>query len=231
MESWRIFKTDAQPALPQTLLNRALRQTRKTAMTNKLLAEFLGTLFFCAVALLAGNGLPAAMALAALVYALGYLSGGHFNPAVSIAVWMRGQLDKSEMFRYLGAQVAGAVGAFILFKILSGDSIILKQDVPGFRIFVGELCFTFLTAFTFLHVRTARQQLGNAYFGAAIGLSHLAGVSALSRLGMGACNPSLGLAFVLAGYVPAWMILVYLITGVLGGALATVLYRILNPND
>lgn len=200
-------------------------------MTNKLLAEFLGTFFFCAVALLAGNGLPAAMALAALVYALGYISGGHFNPAVSIAVWMRGQLDKSEMFRYLGAQVGGAIGAFILFKILSGDTTILKQDLPGFRIFLGETTFTFLTAFTFLHVRTARQQLGNAYFGAAIGLAHLAGASALGRLGVGACNPALGLAFVLAGYVPAWMILVYLITGVLGGALATVLYRILNPND
>ena len=199
---------------------------------QKLLAEFLGTFFFCAVALLSGNPLAAGCALAVLVYALGYLSGGHFNPAVSVAVWLRGQIDRGEMLRYAAVQAAGAVAAFLLYQVLVGGvGPGLRGDAPGFRVFLGETFFTFLTAFTFLHVRTARQQLGNAWFGAALGMSHYAGASALGRLTIGACNPALGLAFALAGYVPGWMILIYLTAGVIAGAAAAVVYRLLNPND
>ena len=197
----------------------------------KLLAEFLGTFFFCAVALLSGNPLAAALALAALTYALGYISGGHFNPAVSVAVWMRGQLDRGEMLRYLAAQALGAVSGFLLYKLLGGSIPTKPLEGALWRTFMGETCFTFLVAFTFLHVRTARQQLGNGYFGAAIGLAHYAGASALGRVTAGSCNPALGIAFVLAGYGPAWMILVYLVTGLIGGAAAAILYRLLNPND
>ena len=91
--------------------------------------------------------------------------------------------------------------------------------------------YIFLVAFTFLHVRTARQQLGNAYFGAAVGLAHYAGASSIARISAGACNPALGLAFVLAGLVPGWMILIYLLAGLIGGGAASVFYRMLNPND
>lgn len=199
---------------------------------NKLLAEFLGTFFFCAVALLSGNPLAAAGTLAVTVYALGYVSGGHFNPAVSLAVWLRGQLDKGEMLRFWGAQAAGAVTAFLIYKLLgSSHDVIRKLETPAFRALLGETGFTFLVAFTFLHVRTARQQLGNAYFGAAVGLAHYAGASSIARLSAGACNPALGLAFVLAGLVPGWMILIYLLAGLIGGGAASVFYRMLNPND
>ena len=121
---------------------------------NKLLAEFLGTFFFCAVALLSGNPLAAAGALAVTVYALGYVSGGHFNPAVSLAVWLRGQLDKGEMLRFWGAQAAGAVTAFLIYKLLgSSHDVIRKLETPAFRALLGETGFTFLVAFTFLIFR------------------------------------------------------------------------------
>ncbi len=199
---------------------------------NKLLAEFLGTFGFCAVALLSGSPLAAAAALAGAVYALGYISGGHFNPAVSVAVWLRGQLDKWEMLRYAAAQMLGAVAAFLLFRILAGGAVtVANTGGPWFPVFFGETFFMGFTAFVFLHVRTARQQLGNTWFGGAVGMSHYAGASALSRFSAGACNPALGFAFALAGQVPAWMIPVYLLAGVLAGAAAAVAYRILNPND
>jgi aquaporin Z len=199
---------------------------------NKLLAEFLGTFGFCAVALLSGSPLAAAAALAVAVYALGYISGGHFNPAVSVAVWLRGQLAKGDMLRYAAAQMFGAVTAFLLFKILSDGALtVAKTGVPWFPVFLGETFFMGFTSLVFLHVRTARQQLGNTWFGAALGMSHYAGASALNRISAGACNPALGLAFALAGLVPAWMIPVYLLAGVLAGAAAAIAYRILNPND
>lgn len=198
----------------------------------KLLAEFLGTLFICAVALLAGNFLAVALAVAAMTYALGYLSGGHFNPAISMAVWLRGQLDKQDMLRFAAAQAAGAVGAFLLFKILHGpEAGLTAAQVPWFRGLIGESIFTFLVAFTWLHVRTARQQLGNAHYGVAVGMAHFAGASSLARLSAGACNPAIGLALVLGGAVQGSMIVVYLLSGLIGGAAAAVVYRILNPND
>ena len=131
-----------------------------------------------------------------------------------------------------GAQAAGAVTAFLIYKLLgSSHDVIRKLETPAFRALLGETGFTFLVAFTFLHVRTARQQLGNAYFGAAIGLAHYVGASSIARLSAGACNPALGLAFVLAGLVPGWMILIYLLAGLIGGGAASVFYRMLNPND
>lgn len=201
-------------------------------MNKPLFAEFLGTFFFCTIALLSSNPLAAAVALAALVYALGYLSGGHFNPAVSMAVWVRGQLDKEEMLKYCAAQAAGGVAAYVCYVVLvenAGETV--KLQVPWFRAFLGETLFTFLVAFIFLHVRTARQQMGNSFSGTAIGMAHYAGASALGRLSVGACNPALGLAFVLAGKVPSWMLIIYLAAGLIAGGGAAITYRLLNPND
>lgn len=200
---------------------------------NKLFAEFTGTFFFCSVALLSGSPLSAGLALAVLVYSLAYISGGHFNPAVSIAVWLRGQMDRTEMLKYLGVQFGGGVAAFLLYKILSGASITVQGlEVPAFfRAFLAETCFTFFIAFAYLHVRTARQQAGNVHYGAVIGLAHAAGAGAIYRISAGACNPALGLAYVISGWVSPTMILVYLGAGLIGGAGAAVAYRILNPND
>lgn len=200
---------------------------------NKLLAEFTGTFLFCSVALLTGNPLSAGLALAALVYALAYLSGGHFNPAVSIAVWLRGQMDKSEMLKYVAVQAGGGLAASLLWVMLSDASVpVHSPQIPAsFRAFLGETCFTFFIAFAYLHVRTARQQLGNVHYGAVVGMAHAAGSAAIFRLSAGACNPALGLALVLSGWVSPAMIVVYLLSGLIGGAAAAVAYRLLNPND
>jgi aquaporin Z len=199
---------------------------------NKLFAEFLGTFFFCLVALMSGSAMAAAGALAAMVYALGYVSGGHFNPAVSLAVWMRGQLDRSEMLRFAGVQAAAAVAAVLMAGLLGHKAVSAGVvSFPWFRALVGETLFTFLVAFTWLHVRTARQVMGNTWFGIAVGWVHFAGASAIGHLSAGACNPALGLALVAAGHVPAWMVMIYLLAGLTGGAAAAVAYRLLNPND
>lgn len=198
---------------------------------HKLLAEFTGTLFFCTVALLAGNPLAAAGALAVLTYALGYVSGGHFNPAVSLAVWLRGQLDRADFLRYCAAQAAGAIAAVLLHRIFIQVPGITRLD-PGLVLSIsGETLFTFLAAFTFLHVRTARQQLGNQFYGLAAGLAWLAGNSSIARFSGGACNPALGLAMAGSGLVPAWMIAVYVTAGIVAGTAASIVYRLMNPND
>ena len=202
------------------------------AAMNKLFAEFLGTFLFCAVSLTAGNRMAEAGALAAMVYALAYVSGAHFNPAVSLAVWMRGQLERNEMFRYFGAQAAGALAAVLVAWVLRHDAgPVVAARYPWFRALLGECCFTFMIAFVYLHVRTARQAAGNTWFGIALGMAHFAGASALAAISGGACNAALGLSHVLSGAVYPGMIFVYALAAAAGGAAAAVAYRLLNPND
>lgn len=196
-------------------------------------AEFLGTFFFCLVALMAGTGLAAALALIAAMTALGYLSGGHFNPAISMAVWLRGQMEATTALRYAASQTAGALLAVGLHHLLADPAGPRAAAIRPIllRITAGEVLFTMAVAFVFLHVRTARQQPHSSMTAAAVGATHFAGSAALASLGAGACNPTLGLAWVLAGQVPPVFLFAYLLAAGLGGGGAIILYRLLNPDD
>ena len=105
---------------------------------KKLVAEFIGTLWLvlggCGSAVLAAGvdnvgiglvGVSLAFGLTVLTgaYALGHISGGHFNPAVSLGLWMGGRFDKKDLLPYIGAQVlGGTLGAGILYLIVSSSS-------------------------------------------------------------------------------------------------------------
>ncbi|MES2705622.1 MAG: aquaporin [Verrucomicrobiota bacterium] len=213
---------------------------------NKLFGEFLGTLILCAVALVSRDPLAIAFALAIVIYSLGYLSGGHFNPAVSVAMWLRGKMGKTEMLRYFAAQFSGALGGFVAFKLLGGASGAGPAELlsgiaglppearpePAMSPFIaGEFFFTFLLASTALHVTTAKQLAGNQFYGAAIGLCMYVGSRCAGGFSIGAFNPALGLGLVLSGAVPFWYLFIYLLAGAAAGTAAATVYRLLNPND
>ena len=102
---------------------------------KKLVAEFIGTMWLvlggCGSAVLAAGvpdigiglvGVSLAFGLTVLTgaYALGHISGGHFNPAVSVGLWIGGRFDKKDLLPYIGSQVLGGVfGAAILYLIIS----------------------------------------------------------------------------------------------------------------
>jgi len=87
-------------------------------MMNKYLVEFLGTLFLMFVILATGNYLAIGAALAVAVLLGGAISGGAFNPAVSIALMYSGKMSRSDLIPYIVAQVAGALVAVELVKIV-----------------------------------------------------------------------------------------------------------------
>src|SRR6187455_1770096 len=107
-------------------------------LTKRLSAEFIGTLWLvlggCGTAVLAGQavgnaGIALAFGLTVLTgaYALGHISGGHFNPAVTFGLWAGKRFPANEILPYVAAQVIGAiVGAGIIYLIASGK--------PGFAI-------------------------------------------------------------------------------------------------
>jgi len=83
---------------------------------NKYLVEFLGTMFFLYVILATGSAIPIGLALAVAIMVGGKISGGNYNPAVSIMMVAAGKLPKSDLVPYIIAQVAGGLAALELFK-------------------------------------------------------------------------------------------------------------------
>jgi aquaporin Z len=105
-------------------------------MVRKLGAEFLGTFWLtfggCGAAVLAagfpqlgigfvGVSLAFGLTVLTMAYAVGHISGGHFNPAVTLGLWSAGKFSAADIPGYIGAQVAGAVAAaFLLLLVASG---------------------------------------------------------------------------------------------------------------
>ena len=85
-------------------------------MINKLVAEFLGTMFFLYVILATGDAVAIGLALMAVIFILGKVSGGNFNPAVSVMLAMAGKLSMKELAPYVVAQIAGGLAALELYK-------------------------------------------------------------------------------------------------------------------
>ena len=85
-------------------------------MLNKLLAEFLGTMFFLYVILATGDAVAIGLALMIAIFVLGKVSGGNFNPAVSVMLAMAGKLSMKDLAPYVVAQVLGGLAALELYK-------------------------------------------------------------------------------------------------------------------
>ena len=83
---------------------------------NKLVAEFLGTMFFLYVILATGDAVAIGLALMAAIFIVGKSSGGHCNPAVSVAMAMAGKMNMKDLAPYILAQIAGGLAALELFK-------------------------------------------------------------------------------------------------------------------
>src|SRR6516164_6153774 len=142
---------------------------------NKYIAEFIGTFFLvltigCTV-IGAGAGVIAPLAIGAalmvMVYAGGHISGGHFNPAVTLAVFTRGRCETKDVIPYWIAQLlagaaAACAGVYLVGK--SGTPIEIK-NVP--IVFVAEFLFTFALAYVVLNSATSKDTANNSFYGLA----------------------------------------------------------------
>jgi aquaporin Z len=209
---------------------------------HRLVVEFIGAFFLVLVSGLtslqpaegqqAFAPLAVAGVLLCLTYAGAHLSGGHYNPAVSLAVWRRGKLSLADLPRYITAQVLGAAaGAFlaVYFKGESGPGGAEFFD-PG-RVILGEFLFTFLLAHTFLNVVAARGAHGGAFQGLAVGFAWLAGQYAIGPFSGAALNPALAVGaclMKLSGWETLWA---YLAPQLLAGLCAGLLFNAAHPRE
>jgi aquaporin Z len=168
-----------------------------------------------------------------MIFAGGHISGGHYNPAVTTAVFLRGRLPLADVPGYLIAQFAGGL-------LAAGVSLIAFDRRPDafaptgralVAAFVVELLFTFALAFVVLNVATSRSHPNNSFYGLAIGFTVLAGAVAVGGISGGVFNPAVALGGSVAGLLTWKMLPVYLVANLGGGALAAVAFNALNPGD
>ncbi len=213
-------------------------------MTPKLITEFVATFFLVLTigltVLIGSDFAPFAIAgvLMAMIYMGGHISGAHYNPAVTLAVWMRGKMPTSEVLPYMAVQVAAAILAAFVADTVTGDvlQVIPAEETGLGAFFLMEMLFTFALALVILNVATASGTAGNDFYGVAIGLVVLAGALAAGPISGGAFNPAVALGPALVDLIIGdgaslgglW---VYLVATFAGGALAAVAFKLMNPGD
>jgi aquaporin Z len=172
--------------------------------------------------------------LVALVFAGGHISGAHYNPAVSVAAYLRGRLPTRELLPYIAAQLVGAAAAAGVSRFVFGGGPGVAFDVSGKALaaaIVVELLVTFLLAFVVLNVATSKDHPNNSFYGLAIGFTVLAGAVSVGAISGGVFNPAVALGASIAGLVSWKLLPLYVLANLAGGALAAVAFRQLNPDD
>jgi aquaporin Z len=170
-------------------------------------------------------------ALMVMVYAGGHISGAHYNPAVTLAVWMRGKCSTADVPGYIIAQLVGAVAAALLALYLKGLPDVTAGTPDVLRWLIAEFAFTFALAYVVLNVATAKETDGNSYFGLAIGFTVMVGAFAVGPVSGGAFNPAVAVALITMGLLAPLNIWIFLIANFAGGALAAIVFRLLHPDS
>jgi len=206
---------------------------------NKYFAEFIGTFFLvltvgCTV-IPGATGVIAPLAIGAalmvMVFATGHISGGHLNPAVTLAVFLRGKCPATDVVPYWIAQVAGGVAAAFVATFLCGRSgtPMALTNVPA--AFVAEFLFTFALAFVVLNVATAKGTANNSFYGLAVGMTVMVGAFAVGAISGGAFNPAVAVGLGIMKLVSISQIWIHIVADLAGGAVAAFIFKTVNPGD
>ncbi len=163
--------------------------------------------------------------LTVMVYAGGHISGAHYNPAVSFAVYLRGKLSKNDLFIYWAVQLAAALVASSLTLFFKGNPPVEASSPDAVKALIAELLFTFALCYVVLNVATAKETEGNSYFGLAIGFTVMVGAYAVGPISGGAFNPAVALGITWMN-LSAWSSLwIFLVANLLGGAIAAFVFN------
>ncbi len=212
----------------------------KKLLLRQLITEFIGTYFLVLTINLVvigekGDFAPIAIGsvLMAMVFAGAHVSGAHYNPAVTLAVLLRGRIGIANGVMYCIVQIIGAVAAAYTVMFLIGDSMPTNAAaIPdNLRAVIAELLGTFALAYVVLNVATAKGNVGNMFYGLAIGFTVLCMAYAFGAFSGGAFNPAVAVGISLTK-LTAWSNLWVYLVGCFGGAaLAAIIFRINNPED
>src|SRR5918992_1548125 len=210
---------------------------------NKYVTEFLGTFFLVltiGLAVLAETPMaPVAIgaALMVMVYMGGHVSGGHYNPAVSLAVLLRGKLQARDVVPYMVMQVLGAIAAAVVVYVVLGRTFAPApaQTASVIGALLVEVLYTTALCLVVLHSATAPQTTGNSFYGLAIGFTVVAAAFAGGPVSGGAFNPAVGIGPIvmsaLVGEGSTGNLWLYMAGPFIGAGVAALVYRIQQPAE
>ena len=197
------------------------------------ITEFIGTFFLVLAIGLTGNPIAIGTMLMVMVYMGGHISGAHYNPAVSIAMIIRGLLSVKEAVNYILSQLAGAILAALLVNWLGGTVMEIEpsNSASVLQILVVEAIFTFALVLVILNVATNPKTEGNSYYGLAIGFTIMAAAFAGGGISGGVYNPAVGIGPILvdlsvSGGHTLDNLWYYLVGPITGAVLATYVYKL-----
>lgn len=167
---------------------------------SRYVTEFVGTFFLIfTIGLTVMNGTPLAplaigAALMAMVYMGGHISGAHYNPAVSVAILIRGKMEARDLIPYIVAQIAGAILASLSVMVIMGNTFAPAPapEAGLVQVLLAEGLFTFALSLVVLNVATDDATADNQFYGLAIGFTVLAGAFAVGPASGGVFNPAVG---------------------------------------
>jgi aquaporin Z len=209
------------------------------AAMNKYVVEFIGTFFLvltigCTV-INGGSGVipPLAIgsALMVMIFAGGHISGGHYNPAVTLGVWLRGKCEAKDVAPYMIFQVMGAVLAALVVKFLKGGVAVAPAHPATIPALLAEFLFTFALVYVVLNVATAKGTSGNSFYGLAIGFTVLAGAFSVGSISGGVFNPAVAAGISVMGLSSWSNIWIYLVADFAGATVAAGAFQALNPAE
>jgi len=201
----------------------------------KLLTEFVGTfLFLTVISLSAGAGALAPLAIGSalmvMVYMGGHISGGHYNPAVTLGVFLRGKISARDMGLYWVVQLVAAVLAFAFGQLVSGATpgIHPGAGVNAIAAVAVEIVFTMSLVLVVLSVAVSKATAGNSFYGLAIGFAIVIAAFTGGPVSGGAFNPAVGFGATIGGVLfdgqavtDLW---IYIVGPAIGAALAAAIY-------
>src|SRR5215813_8835229 len=206
---------------------------------NKYIGEFIGTFFLvltigCTVI---GSGagalapLAIGSALMVMIFAGGHISGAHFNPAVTLGVWLRGKCETKDVAPYLIFQIIGATLAAFAVKFLKGATVVTPLQPAIAPALLAEFLFTLALVYVVLNTATAKGTSGNSFYGLAIGFTVMVGAFSVGNISGGAFNPAVAVGISIMGLSSWANIWIYLVADFAGGAAAAGIFKSLNPAD
>ncbi len=206
---------------------------------NKYLTEFIGTFFLvltigCSV-IIGGSGVIAPLAIGSalmvMIYAGGHVSGGHYNPAVTLGVWLRGRCPSKDVLPYWVAQVFAAAVAAVILNYLKGENSAKPMVLRPGPALLAEFLYTFALVYVVLNSATAKANAGNSFYGLAIGFTVMTGAFAVGSVSSAAFNPAVAIGISIMG-LSAWANLwIYIMANFAGGFAGALAFKFINPQD
>lgn len=162
---------------------------------KKLFIEFFGTYFLVLIiGLSSGNPIAVGFGLMVLVYTGAHISGAHYNPAVTLALFLQKEISALDSVKYVISQIVGSTLAALSIYLMNTSMHV--QPVLGdsvYPIFFSEIIFTFLLVFVILNVATHPNLKGNSFYGLAIGLTVMTGIFSVGPISGAVFNPAVSL--------------------------------------